>query len=64
MSDDGVWIPADLAAAWLRVSKRTVHRWAKRDGWQVRGHNRSTEYLFDDVARTYEETRGDGTGCP
>lgn len=54
MTDDGVWISAELAAAWLRVSKRTAHRWAKRDGWRVRGYNRTTAYLVDDVAKTYE----------
>ena len=54
MSDDSVWITAELAAAWLRVSKRTAHRWAKRDGWRIKGHNRTTAYLLDDVAATYE----------
>ncbi|MFK5691294.1 hypothetical protein ACI3EY_16675 [Ornithinimicrobium sp. LYQ92] len=48
------YITADLAASWLRVSRRTVHRWAKRDGWSTRGRNRHTQYLLDDVSRTYE----------
>lgn len=58
MTTGDVWIKCELAAAWLRVSRRTVHRWAKRDGWRVRGEHRSTEYLLDDVAATYERERG------
>ena len=52
------WLPADLLAVMLGVSKRTVHRWAKADGWRTRGSWHDVEYSIEDAERSRHARRG------
>lgn len=55
MSD---YLSAEMVACWLGVSKRTVHRWAKLDGWRTRGTWQDVEYHVEDAAESMKARRG------
>ena len=52
------YLPAELIAVWLGVSKRTVQRWARDDGWRTRGTWQDVEYHVEDAAESMATRRG------
>ena len=48
------WITATDAARLYGVTKGTIRRWAREDGWQRRG-NRTVQYRWEHAQASYEK---------